>query len=273
MKARTYSSRCSLPVWHAMIACALLGASTATSPILAQTPAPPAASNEAATAPAIEQGREALNQSWFTPPWYDSERDSVKRITVKPEWDFWEGWDFSGWDLTQWGLPDMSLLEWLAWIVVSLLLAAISYVLVRAWLQRDANVTGRSSASSAQEDEADEARVEALPFQVARRASDFLAEADRYRRAGNFREAIIYLFSHQLVSLDRRQRIRLTKGKTNRQYLRELSRQVALRSLVEETMVTFEDVFFGDHPLDAAGFERCWKRLGEFDQLIEQEAA
>jgi len=255
------------------MACALLGALAGTSPLRAQTPETQAEINEAATSPAIERGREALNQSWFTPPWYDSDRDSVKRIVVKPDWDFWEGWDWSGWDLSQWGLPDMSLLEWLAWIVVSLLLAAIAYVLVRAWLQRDGRIKGIASASSAVEDEADEARVEALPFQVARRAADFLSEADRCRRAGNFREAIIYLFSHQLVSLDRRQRIRLSKGKTNRQYLRELSRQVALRSLVEETMVTFEDVFFGDHPLDAAGFERCWARLGEFDQLIDQEAA
>jgi len=153
------------------MACALLGALAGTSPLRAQTPETQAEINEAATSPAIERGREALNQSWFTPPWYDSDRDSVKRIVVKPDWDFWEGWDWSGWDLSQWGLPDMSLLEWLAWIVVSLLLAAIAYVLVRAWLQRDGRIKGIASASSAVEDEADEARVEALPFQVARRAA------------------------------------------------------------------------------------------------------
>jgi len=221
--------------------------------------------------PAVEQGREALDQSWFTPPWYDSEHDAVKRIDVQPEWELWKGWDWSGWNWP--GMPSLTPLEWLAWITVTLILVAIAYFLVRAWLLRDGRLSSTAAASAAAEEEADEARVEALPFQVARRASDFLSEAERCRRAGNYRDAIIYLFSHELVALDRQQCIRLTKGKTNRQYLRELSRRASLRSLVEETMVTFEDVFFGDHPLDAAGFERCWSRLPEFDQLVVQEAA
>ncbi|MBX3411298.1 MAG: DUF4129 domain-containing protein [Pirellulales bacterium] len=243
------------------------------SPVLAQAEA----SGEAVSPPtaeadsAIEQGRESLRQSWFTPPWYDSERDAVKRIDLKPEWDLWKGWDWSGWNLP--GMPNLSFLEWVAWILVTLILGALVYILARAWLQRDRRLATSHGTSDEDDADAEEARVEALPFQVARPASDFLTEAERCRRAGNYRDAIIYLFSHELVSLDRQQCIRLSKGKTNRQYLRELSRRVALRSLVEETMVTFEDVFFGDHPLDASAFERCWSRLPEFDQLISQEAA
>ena len=37
--------------------------------------------------------------------------------------------------------------------------------------------------------------------------------------------------------------------------------------LVEQTMVAFEDAFFGHHPLDQTRFESCWFRLGEFDIL------
>jgi hypothetical protein len=33
-------------------------------------------------------------------------------------------------------------------------------------------------------------------------------------------------------------------------------------------MIAFEDVFFGDHPLERARFESCWLRLGEFETLI-----
>ena len=61
--------------------------------------------------------------------------------------------------------------------------------------------------------------------------------------------------------------IRLTKGKTNRQYLREVGARISLRQLVEQTMIAFEDAFFGRHPLDQTRFESCWFRLGEFDKL------
>ncbi len=75
---------------------------------------------------------------------------------------------------------------------------------------------------------------------------DLLAEARRHYQAGNYGAAIVYLFSFQLVQLDKRQIIRLAKGKTNRQYLREVGPRAALLRLVEQTMVAFEDVFFGN---------------------------
>ena len=51
------------------------------------------------------------------------------------------------------------------------------------------------------------------------------ALARLYEKRGNFNQAIIYYYSYQLVTLDRRQVIRLAKGKTNRQYLRETGRR------------------------------------------------
>jgi hypothetical protein len=43
-----------------------------------------------------------------------------------------------------------------------------------------------------------------------------------------------------------------------------------LRLLVEQTMVAFEDVFFGDHPLSRARFEACWFELERFDRLVRE---
>jgi hypothetical protein len=102
---------------------------------------------------------------------------------------------------------------------------------------------------------------------------DLLAEARRAYEQGNFGEAIIYLFSHQLLQMDRRHLIRLTKGKTNRQYLREIGPRRTLRQLFEQTMVAFEDVFFGAHVLGRDRFEACWSQLNRFDQLVEEGAA
>jgi len=107
-------------------------------------------------------------------------------------------------------------------------------------------------------------RVEALPFAVRKPTGDFLAEARRLYEAGDYSEAIIYLFSYQLVELDRQHLIRLAKGKTNRQYLRELRARLTLRSILETTVVRFEDAFFGRKTLTRERFEQSWQRLDEF---------
>ena len=70
-------------------------------------------------------------------------------------------------------------------------------------------------------------RVEALPFHVRAASGDFLAEARRLYDAGHYSEAIVYLFSYQLVQLDKHHVIRLAKGKTNRQYVRETRQRPA----------------------------------------------
>jgi hypothetical protein len=70
--------------------------------------------------------------------------------------------------------------------------------------------------------------------------------------------------------LDKRQLIRLTRGKTNRQYLGEIWGRADVRAILERTMVAFEDVFFGHHVLERARFESCWTRLAEFHQRIEE---
>ena len=92
---------------------------------------------------------------------------------------------------------------------------------------------------------------------------------------GDYSEAIIYLFSYQLVELDRHHVIRLTKGKTNRQYLRETRAAArALHRSSETTMIAFEDAFFGHKTLTREQFEQCWQRLDEFQaELDRQERA
>ena len=102
---------------------------------------------------------------------------------------------------------------------------------------------------------------------------------DKYYQAGNYADAIIYLFSYQLMQLDRNRWIRLAKGKTNRQYLREIRKRrhreaaMDLQELSKETMVMFEDSFFGHHALDQQRFESSWNRLDEFHAWVVAGAA
>jgi hypothetical protein len=110
--------------------------------------------------------------------------------------------------------------------------------------------------------------LEALPFLEDRPRDDLLGRARRHYEAGNYAEAIIYLFSYELVELDRSSLVRLSRGKTNRQYLREASRTAGLAALLERTMYAFEGVFFGGHSLDRPSFEVCWTGLDDFQRLI-----
>ena len=76
-----------------------------------------------------------------------------------------------------------------------------------------------------------------------------------------------------LVELDKQGLIRLTKGKTNRQYLREVAAIDELRQILQRTMIAFEDVFFGNKDLTRAAFEECWRELDVFERRMLEAVA
>jgi hypothetical protein len=220
------------------------------------------------TNPQVESGRKAL-ESRGGYPWYDSPSDDLKRVEVQQPWSYSGGSPSSRGG----GFGNFSWLEMFAWTAFVLLLVLLTYFLIRAFLKRERNAVPTSFNKVKQVQANDAARIQALPFRVQRGANDLLGEAKRLYEAGNFSEAIIYLFSYELVELDRNQQIRLTRGKTNRQYLRELARRPILSAIVGQTMIAFEDVFFGNHPLDRPRFEACWSRVGEFESTARQGAS
>jgi hypothetical protein len=205
---------------------------------------------------AVENGRAALRDS-YSRPWYDADQDAVRRIDVSPR---------KRKDSRGIAPPDLSLLTILAWVVLGLALLFVAYLLVMAYLRRE-NAVANTQTNAAKRDYDVADRIEALPFMARRDQSDLLGQARRHYEAGNYAEAIIYLFSYQLVELDRHGIVHLDRGKTNRQYLRE-AKSGGLRGLLESTMVAFEDVFFGARQLDRSQFEQCWNRLGEFQSLL-----
>lgn len=220
---------------------------------------------QAEAEPGVEEARRALSDTGSY-PWYDPQADDLRRIQIQSASQPWQ-WDWGG---GGWGLRGFSFMDALLWSMIALVLGLLVFLLIRAYLNRE---TRRSSGVGLRGAAAgDAARIEALPFQLRRGEGDLLAEARRHYEAGNYGEAIIYLFSHQLIELDRHQVIRLARGKTNRQYLREVKSRPTLRGLVEQTMVAFEDVFFGNHALERSRFEACWQRLAEFANLARQGA-
>jgi hypothetical protein len=226
----------------------------------------------------IEAARRALSdRAKF--PWYDSRTDTIKPVTLPVErpprtpsdW-IWNASSQSTSRSRRGSSGFWESFQYLIWIALAALLAALAYYWIKAIARHQAGqLTDGIEVEDRLRHEADS--IEQLPFQVKRPQEDLLGEARRHFQQQNYGEAIIYLFSYQLVQLDRHQRIHLAKGKTNRQYVREVSSLPRLRQLLTATMLAFEDVFFGKHELDRQRFESCWDRLEEFDALVRQKAA
>lgn len=220
---------------------------------------------------AVREGRRSL-QSDVKYPWYDAETDSLRRIDV-PETEEEEEPDDRDRSASSSGGGDSSALsgivQALFWGVIILLFAAVIGALLWAFLRADRTQTDTEGTEVVQSSH-DVDRIENLPFKIRTPQSDLLAEAERHYHEGNYREAVIYLYSYKLVELDKNHRIRLAKGKTNRQYLRELRQDRSVAGILERTMIAFEDVFFGHHELSRRRFEDCWNSLGQFRSLMGQ---
>ncbi|MEZ6114136.1 MAG: DUF4129 domain-containing protein [Pirellulaceae bacterium] len=257
----------------------------ATAVMLGVAPASRACAAEDPVEAPVEATRDALNGP-VNFPWYDAETDSLRRINVREQRDDAAANRASKWEATPSGggaaAPTGNYsFDWLASlakafiVVIGVLLAVgLVWLLIWAFLKGEAALAKAAGKEEDEEvEETDVERIERLPFQVDRPQTDLLGEARRQYEAGNFAEAVIYYFSYQLVQLDKHHWIRLAKGKTNRQYLREVRQQAALREMLEATMFAFEDVFFGHHPLSRDRFENVWRRLDEFQSQVQQTGA
>lgn len=235
----------------------------------------------------VQSGEEALSRGY---PWYDARKHDMRPIHVEPSRDSIPGrksdWLSSPSNTTAtrrpWSRTSSSsggifgtVGRVLGWTLLALIFGAVALGLGWALLQRNRRLV-RIRRSISEETllgkQADTQQIENLPFPLEPTELDLLAESRRLFESAQFDRAIVYLFSYELVQLDHRQFLRLARGKTNRQYLRELRRHQPLRSILEHTMVRFEDVFFGGRNLTQSQFSSCWDRLYDFHQQLEQLA-
>lgn len=207
---------------------------------------------------AVADGKEAFGTAHFD--WYNEATDGLEPIEFEPPPEGGRR-----------GRDPGSLSSLVMWVGVAvfavLLLLFIFYVVRQVSPEEIPQLPSRRGDEILAADQ-----VEALGFLAERPRDDLLGQARKHYEQGNYGEAIIYLFSYQLVQLDKFALIQLTKGKTNRQYLREASRVPPLGGSLERTMLAFENVFFGQRGLDRAGFEACWNALPEFEQQLRATA-
>ena len=220
---------------------------------------------------AVEGGRQALDSWWGGYPWYDRQADDLRRIDAAPNDE--TSWleSFFDWLDDRWNF-DVSLgnaMVWVAWMVIAVLAGLIVVALIRAYLTNEsyqsmaAHISGRNASPHGA------ARVDRLPFSVKTPDADLLGMAAEYYRSGNFNDAIVYLYSFLLLELDKGQCIRLTRGKTNRQYLSEVRTGLPeMAGYIQRAMQTFEVAFFGRHNVSRLQFEACWNGVDEFRTMV-----
>lgn len=186
----------------------------------------------------------------------------------------WEPPDFS--NNRGWGFPGLGgvLAQWLqvaAWVLLAV--AALWFVLFVLRSYRDLELGKKpDSDRQALDRTIDVEKLADLPFDSPEAAGDLLSVIRQKYEQGQYGDAMVLLFGYQLLKLDKCQLIRVLKGKTNRQYVREVGRhenQLRLRDMLTQTMVTFEDYFFGNHSVTREKFESCWSLLDEFHSIIE----
>lgn len=217
---------------------------------------------------AVTAGRDALSTRPAY-PWYDSETDRVKPIKIRePRKSRAE----DSRDLSTGSGLIAAPLQFVAWFILAALLAGLAAALIWAWRNRpDVAVASEGATTGRTIDRVGD--LDALPAADLRDAAGLRAAAEAAYRDGRYREAMIYLYSLQLLSLDQGNLIRLARGKTNRQYLRELPRHDSLRQLMSDSVDRFEVAFFGGRSLERIEFEECWNRLGKFNGLIAEFTA
>ena len=181
--------------------------------------------------------REALEDGRY--PWYDAASDA-------PAWDVLRA------EVED---PELRELDWLAWVLnglAAMVLIAVLVSILRAYLA--ARRRRRPEAPRAEP-----GLPPPLPVTDPELGTDPTAWLERAREraaAGDYAQAIVALFNHQLLELDRTGRIRLAPGRTNRHYLAELSDEATGRLPFRSSIRAFEAVYYGGRPAGRDAWER-----------------
>ena len=236
-----------------------------------------------------------------TTPWFDAEQSSLKPIDIEPKTDDSLNRDSrwlpkpkpvtasksratstptaanngtpTGTGLFNSGLTALNLLGWLTLAAIVLAgVGAIFYVLSRADLQTAKVVKGGKHALSGKTpDEQTLERMKHLPEELRRTDVNLRSEAQRLMQSAQYDQAIILLFAHQLLLLDRCGMLRLNRGKTNRKYIREtLATNKHAANCLEATVASFERSYFGRHKITRSEFADTWRLNEQLESGIEE---
>lgn len=100
-------------------------------------------------------------------------------------------------------------------------------------------------------------RAEADRAERVRRSAEYAAEADRRAAAGDFTEAVRYLFLSLVYRFDERGRVNFRTAYTNREYLGLLADRATVQGPLRLLVDTLDDHWYGQRPCDRPQYDRC----------------
>jgi hypothetical protein len=225
----------------------------------------PATARQEASQAQGEGAREALRRGDY--PWYDSGKDRFHRLRLPADPDIDLGVKAPG--------SSSSLLGALGGlgrvIVVGIFVAALVAIIVLAIRLRDGAGGLLDGPERAKSPSRAVERSGALPLGLEVDAADPWAAAIEARRKGDLGRAVILLFAHQLMALDRLGMVRLAPGRTGRQLVRSVG-EGEIRRRVEPTLRLFEAVYYGREAPDPSRFEHAWGEAQALESLLAGRA-
>ncbi|GAA5505324.1 DUF4129 domain-containing protein [Novipirellula caenicola] len=168
---------------------------------------------------------------------------------------------------------DLTLGNLFAWMLLAAIIAGLVGTLIYALSKADIDLSASSKTTAADEqagpDEQMIERMKHLPAELRRTDVNLRSEAARLMSLGQFDQAVILLFAHQLLLLDRSSLIRLNRGKTNGKYVRECrAADPELGSLLKETTTAFERSYFGRQQITDTEFRDLWNQNETLERKV-----
>jgi len=214
--------------------------------------------------------RAALKQEAY--PWYDPDGDEVRPLLPHPSsWSIWLGEKiepFFRWLDKVFGertAPNVGnpsgLLPTLAFLIGGSLFLILLW---RLWRLHQPGVVPANPDSARIGEAARVAGLADAPLEHV----DPWAEALRRRAEGDLAGAVIWLFFDQLLGLERAGLVRLTPGRTARQYASSLDDPLLAGGL-RATLGLFEQVSYGHRLPSHLELERLWPLAESFRRRLE----
>lgn len=160
------------------------------------------------------------------------------------------------------------------WMLLVAILAACIGLLLYALSKTEIELGGETRSREKHDATPDEQTIERmkhLPAELRRTDVNLRSEALRLMNERQYDQAIILLFAHQLLLLDRAGLIRLNRGKTNGKYVRE-ARSVDPKTALwlRGTVAAFERSYFGRYEIQHDEFAELWQSNLKLEESIRR---
>lgn len=167
------------------------------------------------------------------------------------------------------------VIGWLMLIfIVGGLVALLIYVLGNSGFDFRNAPPAQSVVEGRALDEQTKQRIAELPAELRDTTVSPRAEMERLMGTGDFDRAIIFLYGHQLLMLDRIGWLRLSRWKTNNQYVRETQQSDrSVSDQLRDTVAAFERSYFGKHALGRLQFDELWQENLAMEATIAARGA